>query len=328
MVTRTGFAYRTGGEPAEAEVAPIREQLPVAPPEEAVVLGNRELFGRLATTAMLPSMREAFADWRPDFVLREPCEYASAVVAKERGIATAQVAISLAQHEDNSIDAAAPALEAHRPDLVAALRSSPYVTRFPGPLDPSPFPNTIRFHETRSPKPLPDWWQGSDAPLVYLTFGTVLGHMTIAADVYRQAVDALTDVPARVLLTVGRKFDSEQLGPVPDNVHVEAWVDQDDVLERADVVVCHGGSGTAFGAIAAGVPLVLVPVFADQFGNSRRIADAGAGVVVEAAGIQAALTNVLHEPRYRRHAERLAEEIAATNNVDEALAEVLGRGLD
>src|SRR5437763_7110083 len=91
MVTRTGFAYRAGGEPTEAEVAPIRERLPVVPPEEAAVLGNRELFGRMATTAMLPSMRHACEDWRPDLILREPCEYASAVVAKERGIATAQV---------------------------------------------------------------------------------------------------------------------------------------------------------------------------------------------------------------------------------------------
>src|SRR5437764_4794869 len=207
MVGRTGFPYRAGGEPTEADVAAIRERLPVVPPEEAVVLGNRELFGRMATQAMLPSMRAACADWKPDLIVREPCEYASAVVATEQGIPTAQVAISLAQHEEGSINAAAPALEAHRPGLVAALRSSPYLTRFPEPLDPSPFPETIRFHEEQSPKPLPDWWRGSDAPLVYVTFGTVLGHMTIAADVYRQVVDALADVPARVLLTVGRKFD-------------------------------------------------------------------------------------------------------------------------
>ena len=56
LVEASGHGFREGGEPAEAEVAPIREQLPVAPPREASVLGNRELFGRLATASMLPAM--------------------------------------------------------------------------------------------------------------------------------------------------------------------------------------------------------------------------------------------------------------------------------
>jgi UDP:flavonoid glycosyltransferase YjiC (YdhE family) len=53
MVERAGYPFEAGAEPPEGEVAPIRERLPVVPPFEASILGNRELFGRLATTAML-----------------------------------------------------------------------------------------------------------------------------------------------------------------------------------------------------------------------------------------------------------------------------------
>src|SRR4051794_13434027 len=81
LVEATGHPFVAGDEPPEAVVAPIREQLPVAPAGEASVLGNRELFGRLATTAMRPAMERLFARWRPDLVVRDPCEYASAVVA-------------------------------------------------------------------------------------------------------------------------------------------------------------------------------------------------------------------------------------------------------
>ena len=98
---------------------------------EASVLGNRELFGRLATTAMLPHMERTFADWSPDVVLRDPCEYASAVVAGRLGIPTAQIAISVAEGEAASIGVAAPALEEHRAGLVEELWASPYLTRFP-----------------------------------------------------------------------------------------------------------------------------------------------------------------------------------------------------
>jgi hypothetical protein len=76
-----------------------------------------------------------------------PCEYSSAIVAGARGIPTAQVAISVAEGEDGSIAAAAPALEAQRPGLVEELRATPYLTRFPAPLDPSPFPTTVRYRD-------------------------------------------------------------------------------------------------------------------------------------------------------------------------------------
>jgi UDP:flavonoid glycosyltransferase YjiC (YdhE family) len=126
MVELAGYPFQPGGEPPEADVAPIRERLPVAPPREASLLGNRDLFGRLATTAMLPRMEQICTEWLPDIVLRDPCEYASAVVAGRLGIPAAQVAISLAEAEAGSIDAAAPALEEHREGLVAELRASPY----------------------------------------------------------------------------------------------------------------------------------------------------------------------------------------------------------
>jgi len=342
LVERAGYAFRAGREPSEAAVAPIRERLPVVPLREASVLGNRELFGRLATTAMLPGMRQVCADWAPHFVLREPCEYASAVVAHDTGIPNAQVAISLAEAEAASIAVAAPALEEHRPGLVRELRASPYLTRFPASLDPASFPTTVRFRVPGMVQgdALEDWWGGSDAPLVYTTFGTVLGHMSIAAAVYGTALKAVTELDVRVLLTVGHRLDRSDLGPIPDNVHVEAWVEQANVLNEADLVVCHGGSGTVFGALAAGVPVVVVPIFADQFENARRVIDCGAGLVVEpengradgprpvlgdddAPRIAEAIHAVLGAASYRRNARRVAIEMDAAPTVDEVLEALL-----
>lgn len=270
MVERTGHAFAPGGEPPEEQIAPIRERLPVAPPAEASVLGNRELFARLAATAMLPAIERLCAQWTPDVVLRDPCEYASAIVATREEIPHAQVAISLAEAEHGSIAVAAPALEDHLPGLPDTLRAAPYLTRFPASLDPSLFPRTMRFGElgTIAASP-PEWWTSASRPRVYMSFGTVLGHMSIAVTVLRTALDAVESLDVSVLLTVGRVIDIAALGPVPHNVHVEPWVTQSDVLATADLVVCHGGSGTAFGALAAGVPVVVVPVFADQFENGR-----------------------------------------------------------
>jgi MGT family glycosyltransferase len=169
--------------------------------------------------------------------------------------------------------------------------------------------------------------------------------MSIAASVYQTALNAVATEDVRVLLTVGRRFDRATLGPIPPNVHVEAWVDQRDVLAEADLVVCHGGSGTAFGALAAGLPVVVVPLFADQFDNARRITDAGAGLTVEAEQeatsslrqvvgdgdaprITEAIRTVLATASFGDDARRIAAEMAATPTVDDVLDTVLLGGVD
>ncbi len=200
----------------------------------------------------------------------------------------------------------------HRHGLVAELLASPYLTRFPASLDPSPFPDTVRFREPE-PEPvrlLPDRRDGSEAPLVYVTFGTVLGYMTIAEDVYRTALAALDGLAVRGLLTVGRTFEASSLGPTAAHVRVEAWVEQADVFGQADLVVCHGGLGTAFGAVAAGVPVLVVPVFADQFENGRRIAGVGAGLVVQASedGPDASRAVITHDD-----VPRIAQAVETTS---------------
>lgn len=338
LVAATGLSFVAGGEPAEAQVAAIRERLPSAPAEEAVVLGNRELFGRLAAPALLPAVTDVCERWRPDLLLRDPCEHASAAVATRLGLRVAQVAISVADAEWSSIAAAAPALEELHPGLAAIEQATPYLTSFPIELDPSPFPETVRFHHpVASTPPLPDWWDGNNTPLVYLTFGTVLGYMTIAADIFRTALRAVEGLRVRVLLTVGHRFDPGVLDSVPSSVRMERWVPQAQVLPEADLVVCHGGSGTVYGALASGVPVVVIPVFADQFENGSRITAAGAGLVVEPDGgrrtrvigerdvprIRDAIETVLTTPTYKARAQAIAANLAATPPAENVLAALL-----
>jgi UDP:flavonoid glycosyltransferase YjiC (YdhE family) len=330
MARAVGVEFVVGSEPPESDIAPIREQLPVAPRAEASILGNRELFGRMATTAMLPDMHAVIDGFAPDLLLRDPCEYASAVVAAERGLRSATVAISLAEVEWGATIVASPALEAHHAGLTDAVVAAPYITRLPATLDPSQFPTTIRCRETdlRAPQPLPDWWAGRDGPLVYVTFGTVLAHMTIARSVFRAAIDALADVDARLLLTTGRAFDPSELGGVPDHVHVEQWVEQADVLAACDAVVTHGGSGTVYGALGAGRPLVVVPLFADQFENARIAEGAGAAIVTAYGdgampGLRLAVERLLHEATFGTAARGIAAEVASAPTVDDVLTSLL-----
>ena len=104
---------------------------------------------------------------------------------------------------------------------------------------------------------------------------------------------------------------------------------------EADAVVCHGGSGTVLGALAGGVPMVVVPWFADQFTNAAKVAGAGAGFVVthgigaggrrrpitadDAPRIAAALEQVPVLGAFRAAAEDLASAMADAPVPDELL---------
>lgn len=340
-VEALGVELLSGDAPAEEAVAALRERLPVAAPPLARVLSERELFGRLAAGALLPAARDAFRLWRPDVLLREPCEWASAL-ACPAVVPAAQVAITYAAGEMRCLEVAAPVLEAQRPGVTELVRAQPYLTAFPASLDPSPWPRTIRYgRQVPTPGPsLPEWWGGRRDPLVYVTLGTVTGYLQGAPTVYRTVVEAVSALPVRVLLTTGGRLDLMVLGPLPPNVHVEAWVDQGRVLPDAAVVVCHGGSGTVWGALAAGVPVVVVPGFADQAANGRVVERVGAGLLVarppnpggrrrlagleEASAIRQAVGTVLAGPTYRTAARELAAELAAPSPAEVVLAQLAG----
>jgi UDP:flavonoid glycosyltransferase YjiC (YdhE family) len=338
-VEAAGFRFSPFEPPADEQLGPVWARVPELPPEEANEVVVSEIFGRLNSTAALPRLRETCEEWRPDVVVRDPNEYGSAIAAELHGIPHARVAIGLSSTEELGLGIAAGAVDAIRsaeglpPDPAAdVLRESPYLSVFPATLDEGDQPHTHRFRDPAWNAPsgdLPDWWPGrEDEPLVYVTFGSVAGGFPQALPAYAVALQAVAELPVRVLLTVGRDLDLAALPGAPGNVRIERWVPQQDVLGHAAAAVVHGGSGSTLGAIAAGVPLVVVPLFADQPQNARRVAEVGAGLAVEPnrqdvpatiEPLRDALRAVLDDPSYGERARALADELGAEPPVDEAV---------
>lgn len=139
-------------------------------------------------------------------------------------------------------------------------------------------------------------------------------------------MEAVTDLPVRVLLTTGENFDLSLLGKVPPNVTVEAWVPQAEVFPQASALVCHGGSGTMLGGLAAGLPMVITPLFADQPSNAEQVARIGAGIAVpnpDPNTLRSAIERLLSDETYRKNARRIAKEMENTPKIEAAVDELL-----
>ena len=203
MLTARDQAYRIGAAPAEAEAAQFRELLAKATPEEAEGMIDREFFGRLCTAAMLPALEKACDDWRPDLVLHETCETPRWWPPGSAGSRTRRSRSRWPRSRRRPWLIRPRSLEPYDGRIGDQIKASGYLTRFPPSVDPSPYPATLRFREAgpadvgRPPSaPLPDWWDGSDAPLVYITFGTMAGGTPVGDAAFRAALDASEVCPS------------------------------------------------------------------------------------------------------------------------------------
>ncbi|HEY4095808.1 MAG TPA: glycosyltransferase [Baekduia sp.] len=354
-VARTGLPYALVDEAPPDTWRPLLASFARLGVDDANAQVIGEYFARIDTTAALPGLRALVDEWRPDLILRESWEYASALVADLDAIPMVRVGLGPAGLEEETIALAAPALDAQRAALGLPadpagdrLRATPFFTMMPALLDGPDAPSDIRRFRPAdealhvgSTAPLPDWWAGSADPLVYLSFGSVAGlaHMPYFPALYRMAIDALAPLPVRVLVTIGDGGDPAALGALPANVHVERWVPQDAVLPHTALTVSHGGYGSTLGALAHGVPMVVLPLFSmDQWANAAAVARAGAGVALGAdrdaravldlpdartlEGLRPAVETLLHDTPTRRRACEMGAAMAAAAPVEQAIAEL------
>ena len=184
-------------------------------------------------------------------------------------------------------------------------RSPPAALRLCGPL---------RLPEARV-------WQGTAGrPNVFCSLGTLQGARRPVFEAVARACERL-GLP--LTIAHGGRLDAAAAAALPGTPRVESFVPQRALLRTVSAVVTHGGLNTVLDALAAGVPLVIVPLAFEQGAIAARIERCGAGVVVPlrrltAASLAAALSAVLERPNYRARAEALRDEIAQAGGVERA----------
>jgi len=170
---------------------------------------------------------------------------------------------------------------------------------------------------TDAPWELPEPLASGDGPLIYLSLGS-LGSADV--ELMRTLVASLADTDHRVIVSKGPQHAEFELAA---NMVGEEFLPQTSILPQVDLVITHGGNNTVTECLHFGRPMVLLPLFWDQYDNAQRIDETGFGVRLatydhEPAELHAAIDRLLADNALADHLDAISRRLQASPGTERA----------
>jgi MGT family glycosyltransferase len=164
------------------------------------------------------------------------------------------------------------------------------------------------------------------AGLIYLSLGS-LGSADVA--LMRRLVAVLGDTPHRYIVSKGPQHADYELAP---NMWGAEFLPQTKIVPLVDLVITHGGNNTTTEAFHFGKPMVVLPLFWDQYDNAQRVDETGFGVRLPTYAfadddLRGAIDRLIGDADLRGRMARIGAEIQARDGVAKAADAIEATGL-
>ncbi len=153
-----------------------------------------------------------------------------------------------------------------------------------------------------------------DSALIYLSLGSLGG---ADVELMQKLIDALADSKHKFIVSKGPVADQITLAA---NMDGDAIVPQTKIIPQVDLVITHGGNNTTTESLHFGKPMVLLPLFWDQYDNAQRMDELGFGVRLPTyewtpEDLHDAIDRLLADHDLRARLAAIGEQIRASDGV-------------
>ncbi|KOP80203.1 glycosyl transferase family 1 [Lysinibacillus sp. FJAT-14745] len=159
---------------------------------------------------------------------------------------------------------------------------------------------------------------------IYISLGTVLNQ---AIDFYKLCFKAFGNTEHTVVMSIGGQTQLDELGKIPENFIVKNYVPQTELLKYTKLFITHGGMNSTNEALYNGVPLIVIPLSADQPIIAQQVTNIGAGIQLQMQSLTAnqlneAVNHVLNSPSFHKAIANIRESFQKSGGYRKAVDEI------
>ena len=170
-----------------------------------------------------------------------------------------------------------------------------------------------------------DLSNNEDKKVIYISLGTIFNN---SIEFYECCFKAFCNMNVKVIMSVGRKIDISIFKNIPSNFIVRNYVPQLEVLKYADVFITHGGMNSTNEGLYFNIPLILIPQSVDQPFVANRVAELGAGIVIEKNRITPEALNkcvaeILSDDNFKLNSEKIGESLREAGGYKVGVDEII-----
>ena len=160
--------------------------------------------------------------------------------------------------------------------------------------------------------------------LIYISLGTVSNQ---AIDFYKLCIKAFGNTEHTVVMSIGENNQIADLGEIPANFIVKNYLPQTDVLKYTKLFITHGGMNSTQEGLYFGVPLIVIPMSADQPVIAGQVASIGAGIklhmhTLTEQKLREAADYVLNQPAFHKAVANIRESLQKSGGYHKAVDEI------
>ena len=161
-------------------------------------------------------------------------------------------------------------------------------------------------------------------PIIYIALGTVYNDNLA---MYQCLTQMFKNTPYQVFISIGKYINRDALGKIPDNVYIDKYLPQLELLKKASLFISHAGMNSVNESLYFGVPMLMLPHIQEQRINADRVEELGAGICyskkdIDENELMQYIKKITENPFYKKGADKISKTLIQAGGAERAVKHI------